>query len=58
MKYYRGFEGKTEQEFSEINKELENLKAIAKERKIDEKLQLKDFCKYLVINHKGLNDSN
>lgn len=45
MKYYKGYEGKTELEKNAFNKEFERLQSLAKERKEDKKIHFSDFCK-------------
>lgn len=49
LKYYKGYEGKTELERNAFNKEFERLQALAKERKEDKNVHLSDFreCSFL-----------
>lgn len=44
LKYYKSFEGKSDQELNALNAEFERLNSIAHEKKTDEKIGLKDIC--------------
>lgn len=45
LKYYKGFEGKSEIEVLALNTEFERLKLLSKEDKEGKSLQFSDFCK-------------
>lgn len=44
LKYYKGYEGKSEMERNAFNKEFDRLQSLAKERKEDKNVHLRDFC--------------
>ncbi|XP_055299426.1 uncharacterized protein LOC129567002 [Sitodiplosis mosellana] len=52
LKYYKGYEGKSEVERNAFNKEFDRLQSLAKERKEDKKVNLSDFFELKAV--KGL----
>lgn len=46
MKFYKGYKGDTKEEVDALFRELERLKAITNHQKIEEKIQISDFCKF------------
>ncbi|XP_055304279.1 uncharacterized protein LOC129569467 [Sitodiplosis mosellana] len=54
LKFYKGYEGKNEQEDNAIDKEFKRLKLIANERKTEEKLQTSDFFNRSALKGLGI----
>lgn len=50
LKYYKGYQGKSEAEIDAFNAEFERMKSIAQEQKIDDKLRLRDLSEYKFSN--------
>lgn len=48
--YYKGYRGETEEENKAIKAEFDRLKAIASEKKVDEKIHLRDFRNISVLS--------
>lgn len=49
LKFYKGIKSDTDDDYPKYIAEFERLKLVAKERKEDEKIHLKDFCKNISI---------
>lgn len=45
LRYYKGYIGKSESEDAAIQDEMERLKSVESEQKMQEKLRMSDFCK-------------
>lgn len=46
LKFYKGYKGNTKEEVDALFEEFERLKAITNQQKIEEKIQISDFCKF------------
>lgn len=51
LKFYKGYEGKNDNEITAFTVEFERLKAFASEQKVNEKIGLKDLSKFRIQLH-------